>query len=46
MTAEQIFALRFTETKFRDGYSKDDVDQFLDKAVLTLREYEATRAGR
>lgn len=46
MTAEQVFALRFTETKFRDGYSQDDVDVFLDSVVLTIREYEEARANR
>ncbi|WP_432207159.1 DivIVA domain-containing protein [Frigoribacterium faeni] len=37
ITVEDVVQSRFTPTKFRDGYSQDDVDDFLDQVVAELR---------
>lgn len=39
ITPEQVVTQKFTPTKFRDGYSQDQVDDFLDKVVLGLRQW-------
>ena len=35
--AEEILAKRFTTTRFRAGYAVDEVDLFLDRAVVAVR---------
>lgn len=37
LTPEDIVNKRFRPTKLREGYNQDDVDNFLDEIVLTLR---------
>ncbi len=37
LTCEDVIRARFTPTKFRAGYSQDEVDDFLDKVVVELR---------
>lgn len=39
ITPEQVVNQKFTPTKFRDGYSQDQVDDFLDKLVVGLRHW-------
>ena len=41
LTPDQVTQQRFQQTKFRDGYSQDEVDDFLDKIVLGLRTWTA-----
>ncbi|MBU4215434.1 MAG: DivIVA domain-containing protein [Actinobacteria bacterium] len=38
VTVAQVQSVRFTATKFRDGYEQDQVDTFLDEVVATLQE--------
>ena len=40
ITAEDVVAVRFQPTKFREGYDQDQVDAFLDKLVLELRRVQ------
>ncbi len=37
LTAEDIVNKRFQETKFREGYDQDEVDDFLDEVVVEMR---------
>lgn len=37
LTSEDVINVRFSPTKFRAGYSQDEVDDFLDKVVVELR---------
>ena len=37
LTADDVLITRFTVTKFTYGYDQDDVDDFLDRVVATLR---------
>lgn len=39
LTPEQVVNQRFQPTKFRAGYSQNQVDDFLDKVVMGLREW-------
>jgi DivIVA domain-containing protein len=39
-TPETVINQRFGETKFRRGYSQDEVDDFLDEVVAELRRLE------
>mgnify|MGYP003311993341 CR=1 FL=1 len=39
ITPEQVVTQKFTPTKFREGYSQDQVDDFLDKVVVGLRQW-------
>ncbi len=37
LTAEEVLHVKFTATKFREGYDQDEVDDFLDRVVATLQ---------
>ena len=44
LTADDVLNKKFQATKFREGYEQDEVDEFLDHVMNTLRAYEA-RSG-
>ncbi|MGY4643972.1 DivIVA domain-containing protein [Cellulomonas sp. URHB0016] len=44
LTAHQVLSATFSATKFREGYDQDEVDDFLDRVVATLRAREAGSA--
>ncbi|MCS5730486.1 DivIVA domain-containing protein [Herbiconiux moechotypicola] len=37
LTPEDVVNKRFSQTKFREGYDQDEVDDFLDEVVVELR---------
>jgi len=37
LTPEDVVQKRFQQTKFREGYDQDEVDDFLDEVVVELR---------
>src|SRR5215203_835464 len=37
LTADDVLNKKFQATKFREGYDQDEVDDFLDEVVTTLR---------
>ena len=37
LTADDVLNKKFQATKFREGYDQDEVDDFLDEVVNTLR---------
>lgn len=37
LTPEEVVNKRFSQTKFREGYDQDEVDDFLDEVVVELR---------
>ncbi|MGM0384493.1 MAG: DivIVA domain-containing protein [Actinomycetota bacterium] len=41
LSADDVLNKRFQPTKFREGYDQDEVDDFLDEIVNTLRAVEA-----
>lgn len=41
LTADDVLNKKFQATKFREGYDQDEVDDFLDEVVNTLRETQA-----
>jgi len=41
LTADDVLNKKFQATKFREGYDQDEVDDFLDEVVTTLREVAA-----
>jgi len=41
LTADDVLNKKFQATKFREGYDQDEVDDFLDDVVNTLRAVEA-----
>nr|NLD39940.1 DivIVA domain-containing protein [Actinomycetales bacterium] len=41
LSADDVLNKRFQPTKFREGYDQDEVDDFLDEVVNTLRAVEA-----
>lgn len=41
LTAEDIINKRFQQTKFREGYDQDEVDDFLDEVVAEIRRLNA-----
>ena len=41
LAPEQVLLHKFDPTKFSEGYSQDEVDDFLDKAVVGLRLWAA-----
>ena len=43
-TADWVQDMKFQATKIREGYEQDEVDEFLDHVMNTLRAYEA-RSG-
>jgi len=45
MKAEDVVNARFTPTKFREGYSQDEVDAFLERIRSALAADDATGAG-
>jgi DivIVA domain-containing protein len=40
LTADDVLNKKFQSTKFREGYDQDEVDDFLDEVVGTLRELQ------
>jgi DivIVA domain-containing protein len=40
LTADDVLNKKFQATKFREGYDQDEVDDFLDLIVATLREVQ------
>ncbi len=40
LTADDVLNKKFQSTKFREGYDQDEVDDFLDEVVNTLREIQ------
>ncbi|GCD19671.1 DivIVA domain-containing protein [Cellulomonas algicola] len=40
LTADDVLNKKFQATKFREGYDQDEVDDFLDEVVNTLRELQ------
>ena len=40
LTADDVLNKKFQSTKFREGYDQDEVDDFLDEIVNTLREVQ------
>jgi len=45
VSAEDVHRVRFTVSKFTDGYDQSEVDDFLDEVVATLRAREAGEPG-
>lgn len=45
LSADDVVAVRFRPTAFREGYDQAAVDDFLDRVRVTLRERAAGRAG-
>ncbi|MDX5317902.1 MAG: DivIVA domain-containing protein, partial [Actinomycetes bacterium] len=41
LSADDVLNKRFQPTKFREGYDQDEVDDFLDEIVNTLRAVQA-----
>jgi len=41
LTADDVLNKKFQPTKFREGYDQDEVDDFLDEVVNTLRSRDA-----
>jgi len=41
LTADDVLTKKFQATKFREGYDQDEVDDFLDEVVNTLRVLQA-----
>ncbi|WP_250448309.1 DivIVA domain-containing protein, partial [Actinotalea sp. C106] len=41
LTADDVLNKKFQATKFREGYDQDEVDDFLDEVVNTLRSVTA-----
>jgi len=41
LTADDVLNKKFQATKFREGYDQDEVDDFLDEVVNTLRAVQA-----
>jgi len=40
LTADEVLNKKFQATKFREGYDQDEVDDFLDEVVNTLRDLQ------
>ena len=40
LTADDVLNKKFQATKFREGYDQDEVDDFLDEVVNTLRDLQ------
>ncbi|MCL2454321.1 MAG: DivIVA domain-containing protein [Micrococcales bacterium] len=40
LTADDVLNKKFQSTKFREGYDQDEVDDFLDEVVATLRDLQ------
>ena len=45
LTADDVLNKKFQSTKFREGYDQDEVDDFLDDVVNTLRELQNENDG-
>lgn len=41
LTPEDVLRKKFAQTRLRPGYDKDEVDDFLDDVVATLRDVQA-----
>ncbi|WP_269076563.1 DivIVA domain-containing protein [Arthrobacter antioxidans] len=37
LTSEDVMKARFRQTRFREGYSQDDVDEFLDEVAVEIQ---------
>ncbi|WP_082046075.1 DivIVA domain-containing protein [Arthrobacter sp. L77] len=37
LTSEDVMKARFRPTQFREGYSQDDVDEFLDEVAVEIQ---------
>jgi DivIVA domain-containing protein len=46
LSADDVLNSKFEATKFRDGYDQDEVDDFLDRVVATLRARETGASVR
>ncbi|MDO4899606.1 DivIVA domain-containing protein [Actinomyces sp.] len=44
LTADDVLNKKFQATKFREGYEQDEVDEFLDEVVESMRQLEAENA--
>ncbi|MFV0427481.1 MAG: DivIVA domain-containing protein [Beutenbergiaceae bacterium] len=44
LTADDVLNKKFQPTKFREGYDQDEVDDFLDEVVSTLRTLDSENA--
>jgi DivIVA domain-containing protein len=44
MLADEVREARFGSTKFRRGWDQDEVDDYLDRIIETLRQHEAASA--
>jgi DivIVA domain-containing protein len=40
LTTREIIDVRFSQTKFKEGYSQDEVDNFLDRTVAEFKRLE------
>jgi len=45
LTADDVLNKKFQATKFREGYDQDEVDDFLDDVVNTLRSIPFARSA-
>lgn len=45
ISAETVLHVRFSTTKFTDGYDQSEVDDLLDRVIATLRAREAGEPG-
>jgi DivIVA domain-containing protein len=45
LTPEDVVNKRFGQTKFREGYNQDQVDDFLDEIVVELRRLSVANAA-
>ena len=43
LTADDVLNKKFQATKFREGYDQDEVDDFLDEVVNTLRAVQGEK---
>jgi len=43
-TADWVQDMKFQATKFREGYEQDEIDEYLDELVATLRAWETSAA--
>lgn len=46
MNSSDLSSVRFTTTKIREGYSRDEVDAFIETVRETLQYWEGGRAGK
>lgn len=46
LTADDVLNKKFQATKFREGYEQDEIDEYLDELVATLRAWDDERGDR